>query len=219
MERDAGHVRGHLRARTSKTGTMTRPNKRTRRLSNVENFRSVRSNPMAQSNTPLYKSSSRSNLGHVPPTTRDAVGRTRRRDTMSRRHRRWPSSNRAGYCGAALSFAVSVMNPGDYAYDPETKQQSMMWVFQDEPNLTKVIRAKITLKQIVACYFAMYDFECGLPPHASRPASAGAAVAPAERGVPRSHASLSIYSGVPSCTASVSFNSIKLPFTSFQGTE
>ncbi|GBP70739.1 hypothetical protein EVAR_51038_1 [Eumeta japonica] len=41
-----------------------------------------------------------------------------------------------------------------YAYDPETEQQSTVWVFQDEHNPTKVIRAKITLKQMVACFFA-----------------------------------------------------------------
>ncbi|GBP18027.1 hypothetical protein EVAR_16973_1 [Eumeta japonica] len=31
-----------------------------------------------------------------------------------------------------------------YAYDPETKQQSMVCVFQDEPSPTKVLRAKST---------------------------------------------------------------------------
>ncbi|GBP57454.1 Laminin subunit alpha-2 [Eumeta japonica] len=31
--------------------------------------------------------------------------------------------------------------------DPKTKQQSTVWVFQDDPNLTKVIRAKSILKQ------------------------------------------------------------------------
>ncbi|GBP48822.1 hypothetical protein EVAR_8430_1 [Eumeta japonica] len=30
-----------------------------------------------------------------------------------------------------------------YVYDPETKQQLTVWVFQDEPNPTKVIRAII----------------------------------------------------------------------------
>ncbi|GBP93527.1 hypothetical protein EVAR_98279_1 [Eumeta japonica] len=32
-----------------------------------------------------------------------------------------------------------------YAHDPETKQSSM-WMFQDEFNPTKVVRAKSTLK-------------------------------------------------------------------------
>ncbi|GBP33679.1 hypothetical protein EVAR_16717_1 [Eumeta japonica] len=29
-----------------------------------------------------------------------------------------------------------------------------VWVFQDEPNPTKIIRAKSTLKRIIACFFA-----------------------------------------------------------------
>lgn len=40
-----------------------------------------------------------------------------------------------------------------YAYEPETKQQSTVWVFQDEPNPTKVVRARSTSKQMVACFF------------------------------------------------------------------
>lgn len=40
-----------------------------------------------------------------------------------------------------------------YAYEPETKQQSTVWVFQDEPNPTKVRRARSTSKQMVACFF------------------------------------------------------------------
>lgn len=41
-----------------------------------------------------------------------------------------------------------------YSYDPETKQQSTVWVFQDEANPTKVARARSTAKQMVACFFA-----------------------------------------------------------------
>ena len=40
-----------------------------------------------------------------------------------------------------------------YAYEPERKQQSTVWVFQDEPNPTKVVRARSTSKQMVACFF------------------------------------------------------------------
>ena len=40
-----------------------------------------------------------------------------------------------------------------YAYEPETKQQSTVWVFQDEPNSTKVVRGRSTSKQMVACFF------------------------------------------------------------------
>lgn len=40
-----------------------------------------------------------------------------------------------------------------YAYEPESKQQSTVWVFQSEPNPTKVVRARSTAKQMVACFF------------------------------------------------------------------
>lgn len=40
-----------------------------------------------------------------------------------------------------------------YAYEPESKQQSTVWVFQDEPNPTKVVRARSTSKQMIACFF------------------------------------------------------------------
>ncbi|GBP46391.1 hypothetical protein EVAR_36371_1 [Eumeta japonica] len=43
-----------------------------------------------------------------------------------------------------------------YAYDPETKQQPTVWVFQDEPNPTIVIRAQSTLKQTVACFLVYH---------------------------------------------------------------
>ncbi|GBP74722.1 hypothetical protein EVAR_103556_1 [Eumeta japonica] len=39
-----------------------------------------------------------------------------------------------------------------YLHDPETKQQSTTWVFQDEPNLIKAIRAENTFKQMVVCF-------------------------------------------------------------------
>lgn len=41
-----------------------------------------------------------------------------------------------------------------YAYEPETKQQSTVWVFQDEANPTKVARARSTSKQMIACFFS-----------------------------------------------------------------
>ena len=42
-----------------------------------------------------------------------------------------------------------------YACEPETKQQSTVWVFQDEPNPTKVVRGRSTSKQMVACFFGI----------------------------------------------------------------
>ncbi|GBP81406.1 hypothetical protein EVAR_59408_1 [Eumeta japonica] len=50
-----------------------------------------------------------------------------------------------------------------YAYDPETKQQSTVWVFQDEPNPTKVIRVENTLKQMVALFFGINGHVVAVP--------------------------------------------------------
>ena len=41
------------------------------------------------------------------------------------------------------------------AYKPESKQQSTVWVFQDEPNPTKVTRARSTSKQMIACFLKL----------------------------------------------------------------
>lgn len=41
-----------------------------------------------------------------------------------------------------------------YAYDPDSKQQSTVWVFQDEPKPTKVIRSRSTSKKMVASFVA-----------------------------------------------------------------
>ena len=38
-------------------------------------------------------------------------------------------------------------------YEPETKQQSTVWAFEPEANPSKVVRGKITSKQMVACFF------------------------------------------------------------------
>ena len=40
-----------------------------------------------------------------------------------------------------------------YAYETESKQQLPVWVFQDEPNPTKVARARTNSKQMIACFF------------------------------------------------------------------
>ena len=39
-----------------------------------------------------------------------------------------------------------------YAYEPESKQQSTVWVFQDEPNPTKFVRARSTSKRMIVCF-------------------------------------------------------------------
>lgn len=65
------------------------------------------------------------------------------------------------------SKAVYNIYTGDeswiYAYEPETKQQSTVWVFQDEPNPTKVIRARSTSKQMIACFFGITGHVATVP--------------------------------------------------------
>ena len=46
---------------------------------------------------------------------------------------------------------------GIYACEPESKQQSSVWVFQDEPNPTKVARARSFCKQMIACFSEILD--------------------------------------------------------------
>ncbi|GFS79745.1 uncharacterized protein NPIL_406641 [Nephila pilipes] len=57
------------------------------------------------------------------------------------------------------SKAVYNIYTGDeswiYAYEPETKQQSTEWVFQDEAKPTKVVRGRSTSKQMIACFFGI----------------------------------------------------------------
>ena len=37
-----------------------------------------------------------------------------------------------------------------YEYEPESKKQSTVWLFQDESNPTKVVRLRSTSKQMIA---------------------------------------------------------------------
>lgn len=50
-----------------------------------------------------------------------------------------------------------------YAYEPETKQQSTVWVFQGEAYPTKVVRERSTSKQMVACFFGMKGHVATVP--------------------------------------------------------
>ena len=45
------------------------------------------------------------------------------------------------------------MNRGVMHMELESKQQSTVWVFQDEPNPTKVALARSTSKQMMVCVF------------------------------------------------------------------
>ena len=44
-----------------------------------------------------------------------------------------------------------------YSYEPESKQQSTVWVFQNEPKPTKVVRSRSAAKQTIACFFGYTD--------------------------------------------------------------
>ena len=46
-----------------------------------------------------------------------------------------------------------------YAYEPESKQQSTVWVFQDQSNPTKVARARSSSKQMIACFISEKPLE------------------------------------------------------------
>jgi len=50
---------------------------------------------------------------------------------------------------------VTVDESWIYAYDLESKQQSIVWVFQGEPNSTKIVHARSSSKQKVACFFGI----------------------------------------------------------------
>ena len=60
------------------------------------------------------------------------------------------------FAGGAFKNVYSIVTGDEswiYAYEPERKGQSTVWVFQDEQNPTKVVRARSVGKQMVACFF------------------------------------------------------------------
>lgn len=65
------------------------------------------------------------------------------------------------------SVQVQYIVTGDetwiYSYDPETKQQSTVWVFEDEPPPTKVTRSRSTNKQMVAVFFRKSGVVAAVP--------------------------------------------------------
>lgn len=42
-----------------------------------------------------------------------------------------------------------------YSYEPETKRQSVVWVFQNEPKPTKVVRSRSVSKKMIASFFGI----------------------------------------------------------------
>lgn len=57
------------------------------------------------------------------------------------------------------STAVYNIVTGDetwiYSYEPETKQQSTVWVFEDESSPTKVVRSRSVSKKMIAAFFGI----------------------------------------------------------------
>jgi len=81
---------------------------------------------------------------------------------------------RVDWCKATLkkydrgaSHAVYNIYTGDetwiYAYEPETKQQSTVWMFEGEDNPTKVARTKSTSKKMVATFFGISGHIATIP--------------------------------------------------------
>ena len=56
--------------------------------------------------------------------------------------------------------------------EPETKPQSTVWVFEEEPNRTKVVCGKIISKQMVACFFCKTGHVATAPLEHRRPVNA-----------------------------------------------
>ena len=50
-----------------------------------------------------------------------------------------------------------------HAYKLESKQQSTVWVFQDEPNPTKVAHKRSTFKQMIAYFFGKSEHVAIVP--------------------------------------------------------
>ena len=50
-----------------------------------------------------------------------------------------------------------------YQYDPETKQQSAVWVFPDENPPVKFKRNRSAFKQMIACFFAKFGHAATIP--------------------------------------------------------
>lgn len=50
-----------------------------------------------------------------------------------------------------------------YCYEPETKNQSTVWVFSHEPKPTKVIRSRSVGKRMIACFFGKSGHVATIP--------------------------------------------------------
>ena len=68
----------------------------------------------------------------------------------------WCKEMLAKYDGGASKDVYKIVIDDEScscAYESETKQQSSVWIFEDEPNPTKVVHGRSKSKQMVACSF------------------------------------------------------------------
>ena len=42
-----------------------------------------------------------------------------------------------------------------YAYEPDSKQQSLVWIFEVETNLMKIVCGRSTSKEVIASFFCL----------------------------------------------------------------
>jgi len=69
----------------------------------------------------------------------------------------WSKATLKRFNGGASNLVWNIVTGDEtwiYNYDPETKQQSTVWVFECEPNPTKVVRGRSAAKRMVASFFA-----------------------------------------------------------------
>lgn len=67
----------------------------------------------------------------------------------------WCRKTLKKFNGGSSNAVFSIVSGDEswiYAYEPETKNQSRVWVYEDEPKPTKVIRSRSTIKKMVATF-------------------------------------------------------------------
>ena len=68
----------------------------------------------------------------------------------------WSKEVLQKYDRGALKHVYDIVTADEswiYAYEPESKQQSTLWVLQDKPNPTEVARIPSTSKKMRSCFF------------------------------------------------------------------
>lgn len=50
---------------------------------------------------------------------------------------------------------LTVDEPWTHSYEPESKQHSSVWMFDNQPNSNKVVWSSRTSKRMIACFFGV----------------------------------------------------------------